>query len=150
MTDGVEFGANRFHRGTVYLSEDEASLEPIPDARWAVTGRTTLVRDGQPVAGNEKTLAPRTAIAFDGTHLWFVAVDGRQPGYSAGMTLGALGRFLAERHVQWAVEMDGGGSSTLVDTTGHRPRALNCPIHTRMPCRQRPVAAQLRIKRVGS
>ncbi|MBV1860753.1 MAG: phosphodiester glycosidase family protein [Nannocystaceae bacterium] len=150
MTDGVEFGANRFHRGTVYFSEDEASLDRMEDARWAVTGRTTLVRNGQPVPGNETTLAPRSAIGFDGTQLWFVAVDGRQPGYSEGITLGALGRLLASMQLEWAIEMDGGGSSTLVDTTGPTPRTLNCPIHTRLPCRDRPVAAQVGIKRVGS
>ncbi len=150
MTDGVEFGANRFHRGTVYLSEDEASLERTPEARWAVTGRTTLVRDGQPVPGNEKTMAPRSAVAYDGTRLWFVVVDGRQPGYSEGMTLGSLGRLLAGMGIEWAIEMDGGGSSTLATTTGPNPRTLNCPIHTRMPCRDRPVAAQVGIKRVGS
>lgn len=150
MTDGVEFGANRFHRGTVYFSEDEVSLEPMPEARWAVTGRTTLVRDGQPVDADETTLAPRSAIGFDGTNVWFVAVDGRQPGYSEGMSLGALGRLLAGMRLRWAIEMDGGGSSTLVDTTGASPRTLNCPIHTRMPCRARPVAAQVGIKRVGS
>lgn len=150
MTDGVEFGANRFHHGTVYFSEDAVSLERMPEARWAVTGRTTLVRDGQAVPGNEKTLAPRSAIGFDGSQVWFVAVDGRQPGYSEGMTLAAVGRLLADLGVEWAVEMDGGGSSTLADTTGPKPRTLNCPIHTRMPCRDRPVAAQVGIKRVGS
>ncbi len=150
MTDGVEFGANRFHRGTVYLSEDQASLERTPEARWAVTGRTTLVRDGHALPGNETTTAPRSAIGYDGARLWFVTVDGRQPGYSEGMTLGALGRLLAGMGAQWAVEMDGGGSSTLADTTGPSPRTLNCPIHTRMPCRDRPVAAQVGIKRVGS
>lgn len=150
MTDGVEFGANRFHRGTVYFSEDEASLDRMPEARWAVTGRTTLIREGQPLEANEETLAPRSVIGFDGTRVWFVAVDGRQPGYSEGMTLGALGRLLASKGLRWAVEMDGGGSSTLVDTTGGVPRTLNCPIHTRMPCRERPVAAQVGIKRIGS
>ncbi len=150
MTDGVEFGTNRFHHGTVYFSQDEASLDPIPDARWAVTGRKVLVRDGQPVNGNTEASAPRSVIGFDGTKVWFVVVDGRQPGYSEGMTLDAIGRLLADMGLQWAIEMDGGGSSTLVDTTGATPRTLNCPIHTRMPCRGRPVAAQVGIKRVGS
>ncbi len=150
MTDGIEFGANRFHRGTVYFSENEASLDRMPEARWAVSGRTTLVRDGQPVPGNETVIAPRSAIGSDGARLWFVAVDGRQPGYSEGMTLGALGRLLAVMGIEWAVEMDGGGSSTLADTTGSSPRTLNCPIHTRMPCRDRPVAAQVGVKRIGS
>lgn len=149
MTDGVEFGANRYHRGTVYLDEDTASLEPFDGARWAVTGRTTLVRDGEAQPGDEDTLAPRSAIAFDGSQLWFVVVDGRQPGYSEGITLAALGRQLAELGAQWAIEMDGGGSSTIVSTTGPKPRTLNCPVHTRLPCRARPVAAQVGIRRIS-
>ena len=149
MTDGEEFGANRYHRGTVYLSEDAVSLEPFAAARWAVTGRTMLVRDGRAQDGDAETVAPRSAIAFDGTRLWFVVVDGRQPGYSEGVSLAALGRILAGLGAQWAVEMDGGGSSTLVTTTGSRPRAINCPIHTRLPCRARAVAAQVGVKIVA-
>jgi hypothetical protein len=77
-----------------------------------------------------------------------VVVDGRQPGYSVGMRLGTLAERLASMGAQWAVEMDGGGSSTLATTTGPQPRVLNCPIHTRLPCRARPVAAQLGVRRV--
>jgi len=148
MTDGVEFGANRYHRGTVYLSENRASLEPIDDARWAVSGRTILVRGGKARDIDEPAVAPRSAIAYDGERLWFVVVDGRQPGYSEGITLADLAQLLEHQGAQWAVEMDGGGSSTLVSTLGAKPRALNCPIHTRLPCRQRPVAAQVGIRQV--
>ncbi len=151
MTDGEAFGANSFHRATVYFTADHAALEPLPNARWAVTGRTVLVRDGKTTEpGTGESLAPRSAIGFDGERLLFVAVDGRQPGYSEGLTLTDLADLLVEIGCVWAVEMDGGGSSTLIDGTGETPRALNCPIHTRMPCRERPVAAQVGITRVGS
>lgn len=146
MTDGVEFGANRFHKATVFLSEDAVELERFEEARWAVTGRTVLVRDGQPQDANAQAIAPRSAIAYDGDQLWFVVADGRQPGYSEGMTLASLAQLLADQGAQWAVEMDGGGSSTLVDATARPIRTLNCPIHTRVPCRERPVAAQVGVR----
>lgn len=150
MTDGVEFGANRYHRGTVYFTPDEASLTPNSDVRWAVSGRTVLVRDGEVRATNDVAVAPRSAIGFDGERVLFVVVDGRQPGYSDGITLVGLADALVALGAQWAVEMDGGGSSTLVDATGDPVRTLNCPIHTRLPCRERPVAAQVGIKRVAA
>lgn len=146
MTDGVEFGANRFHKATVFLSEDQVSLERFEQARWAVTGRTVLVREGRAQDANAEAVAPRSAIAYDGQRLWFVVADGRQPGYSEGMTLAGLARVLAEQGARWAVEMDGGGSSTLIDATDRPVRALNCPIHTRLPCRERPVAAQVGVR----
>ena len=149
MTDGVEFGANRYHRGTIYFTPDAASLTPNSDVRWAVSGRTVLVRDGEVRATNGVAVAPRSAIGFDGQRVLFVVVDGRQPGYSVGITLVDLASALVDLGAQWAVEMDGGGSSTLVDGTDDEVRTLNCPIHTRLPCRERPVAAQVGIKRIA-
>ncbi len=151
MTDGIEFGPNRYHRATVYFdAEGRVGLQPLEETRWAATGRTVLVADGrvQPPS-NGRTRAPRTAIAFDGEFLLLVVVDGRQPGYSDGMRLDELAELLRDLGARWAVEMDGGGSSTMVDGTGPRPRVLNCPIHTRLPCRERPVASQLGVRRVA-
>lgn len=58
---------------------------------------------------------PRTAAALteDG-HLLMVVVDGRRPGISEGMSAAELTRFLAKNfNPRWAINMDGGGSSTL-------------------------------------
>ena len=58
---------------------------------------------------------PRTAIAKTAdNHLILFVVDGRRPGVSEGMSARELTRFL-ERHFypQYALNMDGGGSSTL-------------------------------------
>jgi exopolysaccharide biosynthesis protein len=75
---------------------------------------------------------PRTAIAVlnDGRAL-LVAVDGRQPALSIGMTLAELARLLIEFGALEAINMDGGGSTTMVvkgaivnrpsDVTGERP-----------------------------
>jgi len=75
---------------------------------------------------------PRTAVGVraDGRIL-LVAVDGRQPELSVGMTIAELASLLRELGAVEAVNMDGGGSTTMVirarvvnspsDLTGERP-----------------------------
>lgn len=58
--------------------------------------------------------APRSALAVDAKgHLLLATVDGRQPGYSVGMTLRELARTLDELGAQEAINLDGGGSTTM-------------------------------------
>jgi hypothetical protein len=76
---------------------------------------------------------PRTAVGFDpsGDFLWIVVVDGRQPGYSEGMTLPELASLMEKLGAEEAVNLDGGGSSVMVleglavsqpsDAAGERP-----------------------------
>ena len=63
---------------------------------------------------------PRTAVAITGdNHLLMVVVDGRRPGLSEGMSARELTRFLKENfNPRYALNMDGGGSSTLC-VSGH-------------------------------
>lgn len=58
---------------------------------------------------------PRTAVALtDNGHLLFIVVDGRRPGVSEGMSARELTLFLQENfQPKDAINMDGGGSSTL-------------------------------------
>jgi hypothetical protein len=61
-----------------------------------------------------ETRHPRTAVAKlkDGKFL-MVAVDGRQAGYSVGMNLNELAAFLLELGATDALNLDGGGSTTM-------------------------------------
>jgi hypothetical protein len=61
-----------------------------------------------------ETRHPRTAVAKlkDGKFL-MATVDGRQPGYSVGMTLNELAAFLLELGATEAMNLDGGGSTTM-------------------------------------
>ncbi len=82
-----------------------------------------LVRDGKPVyrANEAFTVSqiaprhPRTAVGqlADGSVLIFVVVDGRQPGYSIGMTNFEMALTLMRLGAVRAMQLDGGGSSTL-------------------------------------
>ena len=62
------------------------------------------------IQGNQ----PRTAVGVVGpNHLAFVVVDGRSPGYSAGVTLPALAGIMRSLGTTTAYNLDGGGSSTM-------------------------------------
>lgn len=89
---------------------------PLPAS--AVGGREALVvagvpqnHDGEP----NNAAAPRTAVGFsrDGRRARLVTVDGRQRD-SGGVTLTALGRLMHRLGAHEALNLDGGGSSTLL------------------------------------
>jgi exopolysaccharide biosynthesis protein len=112
-----------------------------------VAGNQLLVYDGKPInESSEKDKPyPRVAAAVnrEGTKLWLIAVDGKQPLYSEGITMAELRKIVASLGVHTALNLDGGGSTTLVMGTNNGSKVLNAPIHTRIPMRQRPVANHL-------
>lgn len=85
----------------------------------SVGGLPMLVRDGQVVAPNCSTSFckrnPRTGVGLraDGTIL-LVTVDGRQPKYSVGMSLVEFANELVRLGAVQAMNLDGGGSTTMV------------------------------------
>jgi exopolysaccharide biosynthesis protein len=112
----------------------------------ALAGNRVLVQDGESVIQvSAGTLHPRTAVAVDkaGETLWLIVVDGRQQNYSEGVTLAELAGIAVELGADRALNLDGGGSSTLVMARDRGAKVLNAPIHTRVPMRERPVANHL-------
>ncbi len=59
---------------------------------------------------------PRTAVGFsqDSTVLYMFVVDGRQTGFSVGMSLYELADYMLEWGVYNGINLDGGGSSAMV------------------------------------
>jgi hypothetical protein len=86
---------------------------------------------------------PRTALGLsaDRKTAWLVVIDGRQEGYSMGASLPELTALFRQLGAADAINLDGGGSTTMVAAD---PRGglnlLNRPIHTGIPGRERPVA----------
>ena len=62
---------------------------------------------------NGARLNPRSALGFNDDKLFLIAVDGRQYGYSIGMTLYEMADFLRALGAKHAINFDGGGSSAL-------------------------------------
>ncbi|MFG3707470.1 phosphodiester glycosidase family protein [Micromonospora sp. NPDC047670] len=81
----------------------------------AVGGGNVLVRDGVVQSIADASLAPRTAVGFsaDGRRMIMLTVDGRQVD-SRGVTQTEMGRMMAELGAHHALNLDGGGSSTLL------------------------------------
>jgi len=92
--------------------------------REVVGGRPVLIRDSaitsavetEGAAGFATSRHPRTAvgIASHGKRLLLVTVDGRQKPYSDGMTLRELADLMLALGARDAINLDGGGSTTLV------------------------------------
>ncbi|MCK5033283.1 MAG: phosphodiester glycosidase family protein, partial [Calditrichia bacterium] len=59
---------------------------------------------------------PRTAVGFsnDSTKIYFFTVDGRQAGFSVGMSLYELANYMLGWGVSQGVNLDGGGSTTMI------------------------------------
>lgn len=135
---------------TLYISQRNDLSFDAPNKPYdAISGETRLVMGGSPVDGlTDPELHPRTAIGYskNGKFLYIVVVDGRQPFYSQGITLAELADLMIELGAHDAMNLDGGGSSTLVIRgAGGQPRILNSPIDLYIPGRERPVANHLGI-----
>ena len=89
----------------------------------ALAGFPELLRSGEPVGdlgrsenpGFSVERHPRTAVGIspDGLEAWVVVVDGRQEGYSEGMTLPEVARLMKALGATAALNLDGGGSSVM-------------------------------------
>ena len=104
--------------------------DPGVSAYNAVAGSLRLVRDGVALAGiNDPIPDAHSALAIDARgHLLLLTVDGRNLSHSLGLTLNEFAALLAgPLNARQAINLDGGGSSTLVLADGS-PRVVNVPV----------------------
>jgi exopolysaccharide biosynthesis protein/uncharacterized lipoprotein YddW (UPF0748 family) len=108
-----------------------ADLAGVVDAVAGVGGSTTdidpgtlLVTDGvntgatarvQPSVRNPRTAA---GVSADGSTLILAVIDGRQPGWSDGVTLPELADLMIQHGAHRAINLDGGGSTSFVYDDG--------------------------------
>jgi hypothetical protein len=137
---------------TLYLAQsNQVQFGGTVDEAWnAVAGDQWLIRDGHEVAAPDSFgVYPRAAAAANtaGDTLILAVVDGKQPGFSEGMTLPEFAQLLKTHAAENAINLDGGGSVTMVMAgQKRRPIILNSPIHTRIPGRQRPVGNHIGVR----
>lgn len=129
---GHEEGSNISPGDTLALF---SNLDPAKmPVNQALGGGPRLLRDGEisvefKIEGLSRNFAeerhPRTALGYSEGEktLFLIAVDGRQPGYSVGMKLNELAKFMrfeigkfmvSGENVYQALNLDGGGSTTMV------------------------------------
>lgn len=132
---GASYLAANFAVGdtVTWVMRFPGALAPITEM---IAGDPHLLRAGLSLAPFAGTVAaerhPRTAIAVtSGRKALLVTVDGRQAGYSVGMTLVELTALMNRLGASEALNLDGGGSTTMVlgnrfvnrpsDAAGERP-----------------------------
>ncbi len=95
----------------------------------AISGSAVLVDDGRITTKDDGQLHPRTAVGFDADtgRVLLLVVDGRQE-FSRGYTLLELARLMKQLGAEEALNLDGGGSSTMVTTRpSGRTKVANSP-----------------------
>jgi hypothetical protein len=134
---------------TLYISRRGEFSFIAPDNPYnAISGDSYLIKGGNVVDDlDNAALQPRTAIGFssNGRFIYLAVVDGRQPFYSEGVTRKELADLMKSFGAYYAINMDGGGSSTLVVEENGKPKILNSPIDKGIPGRERAVANHLGI-----
>ena len=89
-------------------------FEPVGETFVSYTGNLNSLNYEDP-RRHQGVRHPRTAIATtENNHLLMVVIDGRRSGVSEGMTAREVTGFLVQNfNPQYALNLDGGGSSTL-------------------------------------
>lgn len=104
------------HRnGKISLAD---AVQALPaDTQFAVSGNAMMLKNGvstPPV--KDEARHPRSAVGLsvDARTLYILAIDGRQESHSRGVTLGELANIFIQVGAHNAINLDGGGSSSLV------------------------------------
>lgn len=117
LGEGADFINSNFKKG--YKVSLDISLFPdLDDIEFAISGGAKLLDDGvipETFSHNISGRNPRTAIGINKKEdtVYLVTVDGRQAA-SIGMTQTEFAEFLKSIDIYNAINLDGGGSTTMV------------------------------------
>ena len=133
IRDAVNIGRDNTVTFVTRAKDDTTGYMTTPEVELynALSGNARLLRDGVvlPGKGGDATY-PQAAVGHTVDHRLILFVsDGRQPGFSEGMTYEEVAVVLKEFGAVDAIAFDGGGSATMVMADGKdgEPRVLNRP-----------------------
>ncbi len=112
----------------------------LSGVKAAIGGGPALIKDGKAFTlkspppgapggyaeGSKYMRHPRSAVGWSPTHVYFIVVDGRQPGLSVGMKLAELAEYFVSLGCTDAINFDGGKSAQL----WFNDRIMNSPVNS--------------------
>lgn len=136
ISDGITVSERSTGGGAVFVVWKDGSADITKNISaeassniWvAATGFNRIMTNGVSMAkATDKNLAPRTAFGLSANkrYLYLLAVDGRQEGYSLGANMGDLVSIMKFAGAAHAMNMDGGGSTSMVYWDGTKPVMVN-------------------------
>ncbi|MCZ2127414.1 MAG: SH3 domain-containing protein [Anaerolineales bacterium] len=146
---GNVYSPKKTEQPTIYISQKNlVAINKLVGAAFnAISGDRIIVSEGKIVKNLAAQIPqPRTAVGLDKSErfLTLLVVDGRQPGFSEGVTFPELAELLISFGAHSGINMDGGGSSTLVIRGADgKSRVVNCPIDSNEPGKERSVGNHL-------
>ena len=99
----------------------------VSHIRHAVSGFSFVLIGGMVQPVDHKSLAPRTGFGLskDKRYLYVFVADGRQKNFSMGLTHREVGMVLRFLGADCGLNMDGGGSTTMIVRRSGKPVMLN-------------------------
>ncbi|MCF7838869.1 MAG: phosphodiester glycosidase family protein [Candidatus Marinimicrobia bacterium] len=130
ISDGVLVCESPGRPSLIFDRDGRPSLRLAPpnasraDIRVAVSGQIFVLRNGK-AEGRNTRAEPRTGygLSADGRQVFLMTIDGRRTGYSEGATHREVGEWLRHFGAWEGLNMDGGGSTTLVLLSPDQSRA---------------------------
>ena len=125
VADGVLVAPVRAKRPSFVVYKDGnmefkifTEKDDLSNIAHAISGFGFVLRDGEltPKNNPKAKLAPRTGygLSKDKRYMYIIAIDGRQEKYSMGANTYEVGQWLKYLGAYSGLNMDGGGSTTLI------------------------------------
>ena len=136
VSDGVLVAPPRGKRPSFVVYKDGSKefkifteQDDLSNIAHAISGFGFVLRDGELTLKNnpKSKFAPRTGygLSKDKRYMYIVAIDGRQEKYSIGANTYEVGQWLKYLGAYSGLNMDGGGSTTLIVREGKKLKKLN-------------------------